>query len=517
MEARIIIFDLGSQYTQLIKRKLEEQGISAKIIKKFSQINLSTMPQGLILSGSPDSLNSNSKDSCQELLHWIDSNNVPVLGICYGMHLLVNFFGGIVRSNSSREYGKSVISWNKSQHNRCVELFSQPFDSQVVWMSHADSLSKLPNKFSVLATSQSCVPAIVAHQSLPIVALQFHPEVYHSEKGDLLLKDFACKVCKIRPVKTSEFDISLLLEKIRTQVGNKKVLLGFSGGIDSAVLCRLLNLALPKEQVTSLYIDHGFMRANENYDVIDYFKGEGISIEVVRESERFFSGLKEVYDPEKKRKIIGSLFVDVFQDYAASQGFFSFLAQGTLYPDVIESSADGEKKQVIKSHHNVGGLSKNLGLELVEPFRKMFKDQVRALGLQLGMPYHVVFRHPFPGPGLAIRIPGAVDEEKVATLRQADEIYIKTLKDSGYYSKIWQAGAFLLPVKSVGVMGDQRSYEWTCVLRAVEGVDGMTAAVSSLPMSLLCAIAQDIVQRVRKINRVLYDITTKPPATIEWE
>lgn len=516
MHADIFIVDYGSQYTLLIERRLKEQGCSATIVQADSFDSLENKTcRGIILSGSPDSL-SEEKTSAQ-LPTWLWSANIPVLGICYGLHLLTKEFGGLVEKGEYREYGKSTIFFSLDNNQTGKKFLGLLEHKQDVWMSHGDHVALVGPDFDCIAKTKEGAVAAIAHKSRPMLGVQFHPEVFHTNNGFILLKNFAQEVCGIASSTEKSEPIPYLLQEIKGQVGDKKVLLAVSGGVDSTVAAALLTKALGGSQVTCVLVDHGLMRKNERLQVEQSFSHLGIPLKAIDESEIFLKKLEGIKDPETKRKIVGKTFIESFENFTKKFGPFDFLGQGTLFPDIIESACFGAKAKVIKSHHNVGGLPKRLQLKLVEPLRFMFKDEVRAIGKELNLPKEMMARHPFPGPGLAIRIVGEITKEKINLLQEADDIFISSLKDSGYYDKIWQAGAILLPVKSVGVMGDDRTYEWTCVLRAVHAVDAMTAEVGELPLNFLTQVASQIVRKVEGINRVLYDITSKPPATIEWE
>lgn len=509
----ILIYDFGSQYTLLIARKLREIGIYAEVIDKLSD----GIPQnfnciGIILSGGPDSVN---ESTARTLPQWILDSKKPILGICYGMQLLVNTLGGKVRPGEKREYGKAHIHATAQLGPK--DLFAGLPSHQTVWMSHGDDVESLPHGFDAFAYTSDEVVCGIAHRELPYVGLQFHPEVIHTEYGTAILENFVKNICAYSCDWNAPCMISSLSKQICETVKDGKVLLAVSGGVDSSVAALLLTQALNADQVVCVLVDHGLMRRNEVKQVSDSLRKLGLQLEVLDRSELYFKALAGVMEPEEKRKIIGKLFIDCFEDFAKKGRGYTHLGQGTLYSDVIESAGHGSGAKVIKSHHNVGGLPERLHLDLVEPFRFLFKDEVRVLGKSLGLPDLLLNRHPFPGPGLGIRIPGEVTREKVSVLQLADEIFINYLHSEGYYEKVWQAATILLPVKSVGVMGDNRTYQWTCVLRAVTGADAMTAKPADLPLSFLEMVASKIVGQVDGINRVLYDVTSKPPATIEWE
>ena len=516
LQTDIIIVDYGSQYTLLIERKLNEQGIRTKLIQTEA---LSAWQgasyKGIILSGGPASSCQGSE--IEQLPSWVFEARRPILGICLGMHLLTHSFSGEVSPGQSREYGKSTIHFEIKDNKIAQNFLGLLETKQDVWMSHGDCVTIVPSVFDRIAQAENGVVAAIAHKKLPFIGVQFHPEVFHTKHGVSLLKNFACNHCQIECESSHSLDVSYILQDIRRQVGNGRVLLAVSGGVDSTVMAVLLSKALPAEQVTCVLIDQGLMRKNECKQVLSSFRKIGISLHCIDESEFFLRQLKGLSDPESKRKTVGRAFVEAFERFSKACGPFTHLGQGTLFPDIIESAGFGTKAKVIKSHHNVGGLPDRLQLKLIEPLRYMFKDEVRHLGALLNIPTQLLDRHPFPGPGLAIRVVGDVSKEKIKLLQDADEIFISSLKANGYYDHIWQAGAILLPVKSVGVMGDNRTYEWTCVLRAVCATDAMTAEVGELPLPFLTTVASQIIRQVKGINRVLYDITSKPPATIEWE
>lgn len=512
---RILILDFGSQVTQLIGRRIRESGVYCEIwpydseiaeIKQFS-------PKGIILSGGPASVHDKDAPHIPQEVFEMD---IPLLGICYGMQAMCYQLGGEVSSGSSREFGEAYV---KIIENSL--LFSSPWDvksSQKVWMSHGDKVSRLPSGFETLGVSDGAPYAIIGHEKHHYYGVQFHPEVVHTPHGEILLKNFTHKICGCSgswDMKHFKVWETQHLQKI---VGKDHVICGLSGGVDSTVAAVMLHKAIG-DQLTCIFIDNGLLRENEAQEVVKTFR-ERFSIKLVfRDASEFFlSQLKGVSDPERKRKIIGRLFIDVFEEEAKKLGGADFLGQGTLYPDVIESvRVKNSPSATIKSHHNVGGLPERMRMKLVEPLRHLFKDEVRSLGRELGVPEHMTGRHPFPGPGLAIRIMGEITPEKLKTLRQADRIFIEEIRKDGLYPKIWQAFVVLLPVKTVGVMGDRRTYENACVLRAITSVDGMTAAVYPFSMDFLTRVARRIVNEVHGINRVTYDITSKPPGTIEWE
>lgn len=516
----LLVLDYGSQYTLLIARRLREIGVYAEVIDGTADAPPSEFHfYGVILSGGPDSAH---EVSARALPSWVLNCNKPILGICYGMQLIAQRFGGKLRSGTSREYGQTSVNLKQSADwPAWLSPYKVLESNQDVWMSHGDDIENLPEAFVEIASTKDKVVAIHAHSELPILGLQFHPEVQHTPNGSKILSIFASDICKAEINWSPDDVLDATLQQIRDTVGpgHGKVLMAVSGGVDSTVAISLMSKALGKNRVQGVFIDHGLLRQDEASWVSEKIRALGVNLETLDCSENFFAAIEGIDDPEEKRKIIGRQFIHEFEAYAAARKNenFTHLGQGTLYPDVIESAGHGAGSKVIKSHHNVGGLPETLNLQLAEPFRYLFKDEVRLIGDRLGIPAELVHRHPFPGPGLAIRILGCIDPEKVTILQKADAIFVDRLKKDGYYDKVWQAFAVLLPVKTVGVMGDNRTYQWTLALRAVTASDGMTAGVGDLPMHFLVSVGDDIVRKVDGINRVVYDITTKPPATIEWE
>lgn len=513
MNNKILILDFGSQYTQLIARSIRELNVYCEIQPCTKAVAYDSALKGIILSGSPCSVNDADPP-------WPDikamADRLPVLAVCYGAQLLAVQAGGEVGKSTHREYGRAHL-----QDVVPDPLFSTIPQGSQVWMSHSDTIKRLPDGCSILARTESIPVAAFKTDSTfaknTVHAIQFHPEVTHSTDGRQLLKNFIVDICHCEQDWTPAAFIHETVARISELVGNRKVVMALSGGVDSTVAATLIHKAIG-ENLYCIFVDNGLLRKNEFEQVLEGYKHLGLNTKGVDARQLFYKELDGVSDPEKKRKIIGRLFIDVFHDEAVKLKDVSFLGQGTIYPDVVESmSVHGGPSATIKSHHNVGGLPDIMHLSLVEPLRYLFKDEVRKVGRELGIDEIFIGRHPFPGPGLGIRILGPVSEEKVTMLQEADAIYIQHLRDSGWYHQIWQAGAILLPVQSVGVMGDERTYEYTCALRAVTSVDGMTADWAHMPYDLLARISNDIINRVRGINRVVYDISSKPPATIEWE
>ncbi|MEO6168250.1 MAG: glutamine-hydrolyzing GMP synthase [Chitinophagales bacterium] len=510
---KILVIDFGSQYTQLIARRVRELNIYCEIHPFHHFPAPDKDIKGVILSGSPFSVHDpNFAD--------IDLTGIlgkfPVLGVCYGAQLIASKLGGIVMRSQKREYGRAMVH---------LLIKDDPFlkdvkaDSQV-WMSHADTISKIPPNFELIASSGSI--DIAAYRSKrnayeqPVYCLQFHPEVIHSIEGKKMLENFCVGICGCLQDWTPASFIQTAIDEIRKKVGNNHVMLALSGGVDSTVAAALLHRAIGKN-LFCFFINNGLLRKNEFEQVLKTYEQMGLNIDGVDASRQFLNGLKGVTDPEKKRKVIGEQFIRVFEEEAHKLDNIQWLAQGTIYPDVIESISVHGPSQTIKSHHNVGGLPEKMQLSIIEPLRLLFKDEVRRVGAQLKIPAEILNRHPFPGPGLSIRILGTITDDKIRLLQQADEIFISALKKHDLYDKVWQAGAILLPVQSVGVMGDERTYENVVCLRAVESTDGMTADWSHLPYQFLASVSNEIINNIKGINRVVYDISSKPPATIEWE
>jgi GMP synthase (glutamine-hydrolysing) len=514
-EARVLIVDFGSQVTQLIARRVREAGVYSEIVPfdKAEEALGPVLPKAIILSGGPASVHETGTPQAPQAVF---TAGVPVLGICYGEQAMVAALGGQVEGGHSREFGRAEL-----QIIDDTPLFEDVFqvgERAPVWMSHGDRVTRLPPGFRAVGISTGAPFAAIADDSRRLYGVQFHPEVMHTPKGAALLANFVRSIAGCAGDWTMAHFRDSAVARIRAQVRDGQVICGLSGGVDSAVAALLIHEAIG-DQLTCIFVDHGLLREGEAEQVVELFRGHyNIPLVAVDASARFLDALAGVTDPEVKRKMIGKLFVDVFDAEAEKLGAIDFLAQGTLYPDVIESvSATGGPSATIKSHHNVGGLPEHMRFKLIEPLRELFKDEVRALGRELGLPSAFVDRHPFPGPGLAIRIPGEVTEEKLAILRKADAIYLDEIRKRGLYDKIWQAFAVLLPVRTVGVMGDARTYDYACALRAVTSTDGMTADYYDFSHDFLGAVARRIINEVRGINRVVYDITSKPPGTIEWE
>ena len=512
---KILIIDFGSQFTQLIARRIRELGVYSEIIshKKIKIKDINKSVKGIILSGGPLNVYQINKYSFDKKILQL---SLPVLGICFGHQILSKLNGGKVKQSRHREFGLANIY--KKSNSLLTSNFFGVRKSKEVWMSHADQVSKLPKNFKVVASSTNSKFAIVENNKNKFYGVQFHPEVTHTENGKKLLSNFIFLICKIKRNWSSKYQKIKLIKDVRNQVGNNKVICALSGGVDSSVVAQLLNKAIGKK-LYCIFVNTGLLRKNEETQVVKTFqKHLKINLIYVNAEKEFLKKLKNVSDPEKKRKIIGNLFIKIFERYAKKIKNVKFLAQGTLYPDLIESkSVTGSQTSKIKSHHNVGGLPKKMKLKLVEPLKFLFKDEVRKLGLELKLSKDIISRHPFPGPGLAIRMPGIITNEKIRILKEADYYFIQALKEHGLYHKIWQAYAALLPVKTVGVMGDNRTYEYLCLLRAITSEDGMTADFYEFKKSFMQIISNKIVNSIRGINRVVYDVTSKPPSTIELE
>ena len=513
---KILIIDFGSQFTQLIARRIRELGVFSEIVshKKISRSNIIKKNiGGIILSGGPLNVFENNRFFFDKKILEL---NIPILGICFGHQILSKALGGKVKKSSQREFG--LVEIRKVSSSLLTKNFFNKKNKSDVWMSHADQVSKIPKNFKVTASSKNSKLAIIENSNKKFYGVQFHPEVTHTNKGKVLISNFLFLICKIKKNWSSKDQKLKLIKDIKKHVGNNKVICGLSGGVDSSVVAQLLNKAIGKN-LTCIFVNNGLLRKNEKSEVINTFKKRlKMNLIYVDAEKEFIKKLARISDPEKKRKIIGNLFIKIFERYAKKIKNVKFLAQGTLYPDLIESkSVTGSQTSKIKSHHNVGGLPKKMKLKLVEPLKFLFKDEVRKLGLELNLSKEIISRHPFPGPGLAIRIPGVITNEKIMILKEADYYFINELKKTNLYYKIWQAYAALLPVKTVGVMGDNRTYEYICLLRAITSEDGMTADFYNFNKKFLQTISNKIINNIRGINRVVYDITSKPPSTIELE
>ena len=514
--SKVLIIDFGSQFTQLIARRIRELGVFSEIIshkkidiKKIKNENI----KGIILSGGPLNVYQKDKFSFDKKILKLGT---PILGICFGHQILSKELGGKVKKSNYREFGLADI--RKVSDSLLTRNFFNKKNKNYVWMSHADQVSKMPKNFKIVSSSKNSKLAIIENHKEKFYGVQFHPEVTHTNKGKILIYNFLFMICKIKRNWSSKDQKIKLIAEIKEKVGNNKVICGLSGGVDSSVVAQLLNKAIGKN-LTCIFVNNGLLRKNEESQVINTFKKKlKMNLVYVNAEKEFIKKLTNVSDPEKKRKIIGNLFIKIFERYAKKIKNVKFLAQGTLYPDLIESkSVTGSQTSKIKSHHNVGGLPKKMKLKLVEPLKFLFKDEVRKLGLELNLSKEIVSRHPFPGPGLAIRMPGIISNYKIKILKEADYFFIKALKEQGLYHKIWQAYAALLPVKTVGVMGDNRTYEHICLLRAISSEDGMTADFFDFPKGFMQSISNEIINNIKGINRVVYDITSKPPSTIELE
>ncbi len=509
VQDKILILDFGSQYTQLIARRIREMNVYCEI-HPFNNFPVpDNSLKGVILSGSPSSVRDKNAPTP-------DLNNikgiVPLLGVCYGAQYLVHGFGGEVLPSNTREYGRA----NLHSINSGDPLFKNVTQGTQVWMSHGDTIARWPDNYEIIGSTADVKAGAFHIKGEKTWGIQFHPEVYHTTDGKIILENFISAICGCSRNWTPGSFAETSVENLRKLLGTDKVLLGLSGGVDSSVAASLLHKAIGSN-LTCIFVDNGLLRKNEYQKVLESYLGLGLNVDGVNAADRFIDALKGVSDPEQKRKIIGKLFIEVFEEEAHKIKEVKWLAQGTIYPDVIESVSVNGPSATIKSHHNVGGLPEKMNLRVVEPLRLLFKDEVRRVGEALSLPDLILKRHPFPGPGLAIRLLGKISREKLEILKEADEIFIEGLRKHGLYDKVWQAGAILLPVQSVGVMGDERTYEYTVVLRAVNSTDGMTADWAHLPYDFLGAISNEIINKVKGINRVVYDISSKPPSTIEWE
>ena len=509
MQEKILILDFGSQYTQLIARRVRELNVYCEIYPYNHYPVLDASVKGVILSGSPFSVR-DEKAPKPDLS--VIKGQLPLLGVCFGAQYLAHHFGGEVKASNKREYGRANLAYIDKQS----QLFCGMSDYSQVWMSHGDTIEKLPEDCQVIASTADVKNAAFKVEQEVTYGIQFHPEVYHSTEGKRLLQNFVVNICGCSQSWTPDSFVETTVAELKQKLGEDRVILGLSGGVDSTVAAMLLHRAIGKN-LTCIFVDNGLLRKNEYVNVLENYKELGLNVIGSESGKLFLERLAGVTEPEKKRKIIGSTFIDVFDKEASKIKDAKWLGQGTIYPDVIESLSVNGPSQTIKSHHNVGGLSDYMKLKLVEPLRLLFKDEVRRIGKSLGLADKFLQRHPFPGPGLAIRILGEITPEKVHLLQEADDIFISMLQEEGLYSQVWQAGVMLLPVQSVGVMGDERTYESVVALRAVESTDGMTADWCHLPYEFLARVSNRIINHVRGINRVVYDISSKPPATIEWE
>lgn len=509
MQEKILILDFGSQYTQLIGRRIRELNVYCEIHPFNHYPTIDKSVKGVILSGSPFSVRDQNAPipDVSEI-----KGKLPLLGVCYGAQYLAHFFGGEVKASNSREYGRANLTY--IDHSNL--LFKGISDNTQVWMSHGDTIQQIPNQYNIISSTHNVHIAAFQIENEKTFGIQFHPEVYHTTEGKQLLENFVVGICGCKQDWTPDSFIETTVHKIQSKTQQDKVVLGLSGGVDSSVAAVLLHKAIGKN-LTCIFVNNGLLRKNEYDSVLLSYKDMGLNVIGVDASSKFINDLKGVTEPEKKRKIIGRDFIEVFDEEARKIEDVKWLAQGTIYPDVIESTSVNGPSATIKSHHNVGGLPKNMHLKVIEPLRLLFKDEVRRVGTALGLKQELLGRHPFPGPGLGIRILSDITAEKVRILQEADAIFIDGLREYDLYDKVWQAGVMLLPVQSVGVMGDERTYENVVALRAVASTDGMTADWVHLPYDFLAKISNEIINKVRGINRVVYDISSKPPATIEWE
>ncbi len=510
MKEKILIVDFGSQYTQLIARRVRELNIFSEITPFDKIPDIISNFKGIILSGSPASVDD---PNCPIIDSKLFNFNIPILAICYSAQLISKNDNGSITRSKIREFGRANLSYIK----KSSLLFKGFKINSQVWMSHGDTINKISDKYEILASTKNVKIAAFKSKNSSVYGIQFHPEVYHTIDGKKIFNNFLIDICKFKQLWTPKSFIHEKIKEIKSLVKNDKVILGLSGGVDSTVSAVLLNKAIGKK-LYCIFIDNGLLRKNEFKDVLENFKKLGLNVIGLDSKNKFYSKLKGVSDPEKKRKIIGNLFIKIFENEAKKIKNVKWLAQGTIYPDVIESiSVNGGPSSTIKSHHNVGGLPKKMNLKILEPIKLLFKDEVRNIGKSLNIPSEFINRHPFPGPGLAIRIIGEINKKNINLLQKVDSIFIKMLKSHGFYEKIWQAGSILLPIKTVGVMGDERTYENVVALRAVSSVDGMTADWYKFPNEFLSKLSNEIINKVRGVNRVVYDISSKPPSTIEWE
>jgi len=506
---KILIIDFGSQYTQLIARRVRELNVYSEIIPFNCKIEFDNSIKGVILSGSPFSVRDKNSPK-------IDLENIkgklPILGVCYGAQYLSEHYGGEVLPSNTREYGRANLSFIAHSD----KLFNKITIGTQIWMSHGDTITKIPNNYKITASTESVKIGAFKIENEETYGIQFHPEVYHTTQGSELLKNFVVNICKCEQSWTPAAFVDSTISEIKNKVQNDKVILGLSGGVDSSVAALLLHKAIGKN-LYCIFVNNGLLRKNEFNEVLEVYKKTGLNVKGVDASQQFIEQLKGISSPEQKRKIIGRIFIETFDAEAKQIENVKWLAQGTIYPDVIESLSVNGPSATIKSHHNVGGLPKKMNLQIIEPLRLLFKDEVRRVGKQLELNPNVLNRHPFPGPGLAIRILGEITKENIQILQEVDNIFISSLKEADLYDSVWQAGAILLPINSVGVMGDERTYEQVVALRAVQSTDGMTADWVHLPYEFLSQVSNKIINNVKGVNRVVYDISSKPPATIEWE
>ncbi|MBA4849946.1 glutamine-hydrolyzing GMP synthase [Emticicia sp. BO119] len=509
MTEQILILDFGSQFTQLIARRVRELNVYCEI-HPFNKIpTITSEIKGIILSGSPCSV----REEDAPIVNWQNfPEEIPILGICYGAQMMAQTGGGEVMPSSIREYGRTILNKIDNRYS----LFNEVADNTQVWMSHSDTIASPPTGADIIASTDTVKVAAFKLRDQPRYGIQFHPEVTHTLQGKAILKNFVVDICACSQNWTPDSFAEATIKELKEKLGDDKVIMGLSGGVDSSVAATLIHYAIGKN-LYCIFVDNGLLRKNEFEEVLESYKGLGLNVIGVNAKEQFYKALEGLTDPEAKRKAIGKTFIDVFDAEAHKVEGAAWLGQGTIYPDVIESVSVKGPSVTIKSHHNVGGLPDFMKLQVVEPLRLLFKDGVREVGKSLDIPQNILGRHPFPGPGLAIRILGDITEEKVHILQEVDAIFINALKDSGLYDKVWQAGAILLPIQSVGVMGDERTYEKVVALRAVTSVDGMTADWAHLPYEFLADVSNEIINRVKGVNRVVYDISSKPPATIEWE
>jgi len=506
---KILIIDFGSQYTQLIARRVRELNVYSEIIPFNCKIEFDNSIKGVILSGSPFSVRDKNSPK-------IDLENIkgklPILGVCYGAQYLSEHYGGEVLPSNTREYGRANLSFIAHSD----KLFNKITIGTQIWMSHGDTITKIPNNYKITASTESVKIGAFKIENEETYGIQFHPEVYHTTQGSELLKNFVVNICKCEQSWTPAAFVDSTISEIKNKIQNDKVILGLSGGVDSSVAALLLHKAIGKN-LYCIFVNNGLLRKNEFNEVLEVYKKTGLNVKGVDASQQFIEQLKGISSPEQKRKIIGRIFIETFDAEAKQIENVKWLAQGTIYPDVIESLSVNGPSATIKSHHNVGGLPKKMNLQIIEPLRLLFKDEVRRVGKQLELNPNVLNRHPFPGPGLAIRILGEITKENIQILQEVDNIFISSLKEADLYDSVWQAGAILLPINSVGVMGDERTYEQVVALRAVQSTDGMTADWVHLPYEFLSQVSNKIINNVKGVNRVVYDISSKPPATIEWE